>query len=84
MLRRADSGEYPNTMDALALIDDPLEPREAWADEDAPPLRRPAVRRARLRLVADGRDVDVEAVADAIVRRLAFTAAVRADLTAES
>jgi hypothetical protein len=84
MLRRVDSGDYLNTMDALALIDEPLEPREAWADEDAPPLRRPAARRARLRLVANGGDVDVEAVADAIARRLAFTAAVRADLVAES
>jgi hypothetical protein len=84
MLTGLDSGDYLNTMDALALIDEPLEPREVWADEDALPLRRPAARRARLRLVADGRDVDVEAVADAIVRRLAFTAALRADLVSES
>jgi hypothetical protein len=84
MLTRADSGDYLSTMYALALIDEPLEPREAWADEDAPPLRRPAARRARLRLVAEGGEVDVEAVADAIVRRLAFTAALRADLVSES
>lgn len=69
-------------MDSLALIEKPLEPREAWADEDAPPPRRPAARRARLRLVVDGGDVDVDAVAEALVRRLAFTAAVRADLVA--
>jgi hypothetical protein len=83
MLGRADSGDYLDTMDALALIDEPLEPREAWADEDAPSPRRPAARRARLRLVVEGGDVDVDAVADAIVRRLAFTAALRSELAAE-
>jgi hypothetical protein len=70
-------------MRAMALIEDSLEPREAEADADEvvlPPQRRPDARLARLRLLAGG-EVDVNAVADAIVRRLAFTAAVRADLT---
>ena len=67
-------------MRAMALIEDSLDLREAEVDAERPPQRRPDARLARLRLLAGG-DVDVNAVADAIVRRLAFTAAVQADLT---
>ena len=70
-------------MRAVALIEDSLELREAEVDADGierPPQRRPDARLARLRLLAGG-DVDVDAVADALVRRLAFTAALQTDLT---
>jgi hypothetical protein len=65
-------------MRALAVME---EPREAWADEDSPRPRRPDARLARLRLAAARGDVDVDAVAAALVRRLEFTAALRAELT---
>jgi hypothetical protein len=64
----------------MALIEDSLDLREAEVGLERPPQRRPDARLARLRLLAGG-EVDVNAVADAIVRRLAFTAAVQADLT---
>jgi hypothetical protein len=70
-------------MRTMALIEDSLDLWEAEVDVDEverPPQRRPDARLARLRLLAGG-EVDVNAVADAIVRRLAFTAAVQADLT---
>ena len=69
-------------MRAMALIEDSLDLREAEVDAEVerPLQRRPDARLARLRLLAGG-EVDVNAVADAIVRRLAFTAAVQADLT---
>lgn len=72
-------------MRALAqMIEEPLEWRDAWADEEAPLRRRPDARLARLRLGTTRGDVDVDAVAEAIVRRLAFTAALRAELTTGS
>jgi hypothetical protein len=70
-------------MRVQALIDESLDPREAWADDDRPPARRPGARLARLRLAAARGEVDVDAVADAIVRRLQFTAAARRELTGE-
>lgn len=68
-------------MRAVALTEDSLEPREAEADVERPPQRRPDARLARLRLRVARGDVDVDAVADAIVRRLAFTTALQAELT---
>jgi hypothetical protein len=70
-------------MRVQALIDESLDPREAWVDDDRPSALRPGARLARLRLAAARGDVDVDEVADAIVRRLQFTAAARRDLTGE-
>jgi hypothetical protein len=70
-------------MQALALIEESLDPREGWTDGDPLPRWRPDARRARLRLMAARGDVDVDAVADALVRRLRFTAALRAELASD-
>ena len=70
-------------MQALALIEESLDPREAWTDGDPLPRWRPDARRTRLRLMAARGDVDADAVADALLRRLRFTAALRAELASD-
>ena len=67
-------------MQALAVME---EPREAWADE-VRSRHRPDARLARLRLAAARGEVDVDAVAAALVRRLRFTAALQAQLRQDS
>jgi hypothetical protein len=61
----------------MAVMEEPI--REAWDHEDRP-QRRPDARLARLRLAAARGEVDVDAVAGALVRRLRFNSALHAQL----
>jgi hypothetical protein len=67
-------------MRAMAVMEEPI--REAFDHEDRP-RRRPDARLARLRLAASRGDVDVDAVAAALVRRLRFNATLHAQLSEE-